>query len=105
MDRDQLGKATPRYHEANLFVELNKQVFDARGGKTGPVSVRGMSGGPIFCIGGLSDYESLRQKREFRSRLGGIIIEKPQDANVIVAISTSAIVHTVRRHRHFELTE
>lgn len=43
MDPDKLGKAGSRYHEANLFVELDKQVFDAGGAKTGPVSVRGMS--------------------------------------------------------------
>jgi hypothetical protein len=104
MDPDKIGKASSRYHEANLFVEVDKQVFDAEGAKTGPVSVRGMSGGPVFCIGELGDYDSLRQKHEFRARLEGIIIEKPRDANVIVAITTSVIVQTVRRHRLFGLT-
>ncbi len=98
-DRSQLGAAGARYHDSNVFVELGKQVFNALGAKKNPVSVQGMSGGPVFHIGDRGNYNTMRNEANFTPLLEGIIIEKPQDADALVAVSIGTILETLRNHR------
>jgi hypothetical protein len=98
-ERSQLGATGARYHDSNTFVDLGEQVFTALGAKKNPVSVHGMSGGPVFHIGDRGNYSTVRNETDFTPLLEGIIIEKPKDADTLVAVSIGAILQTLRNHR------
>jgi hypothetical protein len=94
-DRNNLGVLASRYSNANFFIEIGKHVTDIRGAKRNPVCLQGMSGGPVFHLGDRGNYNTMREGRDFKPLLEGIIIERPADANVIVAVSIGAIVQTL----------
>jgi hypothetical protein len=98
-DPTKLGVMGSRYHGANLFVNLGKHVLDVQGGKKNPVSMRGMSGGPVFLVGDRGKYNTMRDDSDFTPLLQGIIIEKPERAHAVVAVSIGAIIETLRKHR------
>jgi hypothetical protein len=98
-DPGRLGVLGSKYHGANFFIDLGEQVFDAKGLKKNPVSVRGMSGGPVFNIGDRGDYNTIRDDSDFKPLLEGIIIEKPEPGDTLVAVSIRAIVETARKNR------
>ena len=94
-DRNNLGALASRYSDANFFIEIGKHVTDIHGAKRNPVSLQGMSGGPVFHLGDRENYNTMRDSHDFRPLLEGIIIERPADANVIVAISIGTIVQAL----------
>jgi hypothetical protein len=98
-DRNNLGALGSRYSNANFFIEIGKQVTDIDGAKKNPVSPQGMSGGPVFHLGDRRNYNTMRDSPDFRPLLEGIMIERPADANVIVAVSIGAIVQTLDAHQ------
>jgi hypothetical protein len=56
-----------------------------------------MSGGAVFHVGDLGNYNTMRTDSDFSPLLEGIIIRKPANAKEIVAVSIGTIVESLRK--------
>lgn len=77
---------------AHLFIEFPKYPTTATGERRNTTEPRGSSGGPVFYDGNINEANAYNQELVFQPRLEAIIIKKPTNAGLLVAVKLGAII-------------
>lgn len=82
--------------EEHIAIDHANRSADASGVGVNSVCPRGMSGGPFIDLGRNSSPADLARKEPFQGRLAGMLIEKYDEHDAVVAVKIDLIVSAVR---------
>lgn len=82
--------------EAHIAIDHANRSADASGLGVNSVYPRGMSGGPFIDLGRNSSPADLARKKPFQGRLAGMLIEKYDEHDAVVAVKIDLIVSAIR---------
>jgi hypothetical protein len=92
---DKLGPWAQNTNE-HLFIDFPKYATNVDGSKRRSTHPKGTSGGPVFYLGDFNDPNTYQSNVTFRPMFEGIVIAKPHEGNVLMAVKIAAIVHALR---------
>ncbi len=82
--------------QEHIAIDHANRALDAEGVGVNSVYPRGMSGGPFIDLGRNSSPGDLARKTPFEGRLAGMLIEKYDERDALLAVKIDLIVNAIR---------
>ena len=82
--------------QEHIAIDHANRAVDADGVGVNSVYPRGMSGGPFIDLGRNSSPGDLVRKTPFEGRLAGMLIEKYDERDALLAVKIDLIVNAIR---------